>query len=88
MADSCSDRSAGATGVQDARPPDGGNHYRIAGFAENDVGSLEPGKRADFVVLDRPLFEIEPSEIPKTRVLLTVLDGAVVYRAESGASAE
>lgn len=53
-----------------------------AGFAEDRVGSLETGKRADFVMLDRDLFEIEPSEIPKTRVLMTVIDGAVVYRAE------
>jgi len=53
-----------------------------AGFAEHEVGSLETGKRADFVVLDRDLFEIDPSDIPNTRALMTVLDGEVVYRAE------
>jgi len=52
-----------------------------AAFADDDVGSLEVGKHADFVVLDRNLFEIEPSAIPDTRVLLTVVGGRVVHRA-------
>jgi predicted amidohydrolase YtcJ len=51
-----------------------------AGFAEDEVGSLEVGKRADFVVLDRNLFEIEPADIPDTKVLATYLDGQAVYR--------
>lgn len=53
-----------------------------AGFAEEHVGSLEAGKRADFVVLDRNLFEIGPADIPNTKVLATYLDGQEVYRAE------
>ncbi len=53
-----------------------------AGFAEDEVGSLEMGKRADFVVLDRNLFEIDPADIPDTKVLATYLDGEAVYRAE------
>lgn len=52
-----------------------------AGFADDRVGSLEKGKRADFVVLDRNLFEIEAAQIPATRVLNTVVDGRVVHRA-------
>jgi len=52
-----------------------------AAFTENDLGSLAAGKYADFVVLDRPLFEIEPARILDTRVLLTVVGGDVVYRA-------
>lgn len=52
-----------------------------AGFAEDEVGSLEVGKRADFVVLDRNLFEIDPADIPDTKVLATHLDGQAVYRA-------
>jgi len=53
-----------------------------AGFAEAEVGSLAPGKRADFVVLDQNLFEIDSAQIPETKVLSTWLDGEVVYRAE------
>lgn len=49
---------------------------------EDAVGSLEVGKRADVVVLERDLFAIPPEEIGETRVLLTLLDGEVVYEAE------
>lgn len=48
---------------------------------EDEIGSLEVGKRADLVVLDRNLFETDPYEIHETDVTLTVLDGEVVYRA-------
>ena len=48
---------------------------------ENRIGSIEIGKRADFVVLDRNLFEIPVSKISDAEVLLTVFDGDIVYRA-------
>ena len=51
----------------------------FAGRREKSEGSIEAGKLADFIVLDRDLFRIEPSEIGKTRVLLTVVGGKVVY---------
>jgi len=51
--------------------------------ADSYSGSLEVGKRADFVVLDRNLFEIPDDDIADTLVLETVLDGRVVFdRAE------
>jgi len=47
--------------------------------SERDTGSIEVGKYADFAVLDRNLFEIAPEDISETRVLLTVLEGEVVF---------
>ncbi len=51
-----------------------------ANYLENELGSLEVGKRADIIVLERNLFEISPSEIAETKVLLTLVDGKEVYR--------
>ncbi len=52
-----------------------------ANFLENNIGSLEVGKLADFIVLDHNLFEILPAEIASTKVLLTYVDGKEVFRA-------
>ena len=52
-----------------------------AGFMEKMVGSLEEGKRADFVVLDRDYMSIPVAEIPKLVVLETWLDGKQLYAA-------
>lgn len=51
----------------------------FAAFAEDRRGRIAPGMQADFVVLDRNLLEIDPSDIPKTRVLYTVSGGEIVY---------
>jgi predicted amidohydrolase YtcJ len=48
-------------------------------FTENDLGTLEVGKLADFVVLDRDILRIAPREIPATRVLETVVGGRTVF---------
>ncbi len=48
---------------------------------DEETGSLEVGKAADYVVLSDHLFEIEESEIGEVEVLMTVLEGRVVYRA-------
>lgn len=46
---------------------------------ERDAGSVEPGKRADLVVLDRNLFTQPANEIALAEVDLTLVDGSVVY---------
>ena len=51
-----------------------------SGFMENSVGSLESGKRADFIVLDKNIFEVEESAIHSTKVLQTWLDGELVWQ--------
>jgi hypothetical protein len=51
-----------------------------ANFLENETGSLVAGKQADIVILDQNLFDLPPSNIAKTNVLLTVVDGKQVYR--------
>jgi len=52
-----------------------------AAFMENESGSLTAGKYADFVVLDRDIMAVAPEGVLGTHVLLTVLGGKVVYRA-------
>ena len=46
---------------------------------ERDTGSLEVGKAADFIILDRDLFAIPPEDIGETRVLKTFVDGVQVH---------
>jgi hypothetical protein len=53
-----------------------------ATFKENEIGSLEVGKKADFIVLSQNLLEIDPKEIHNTVVLLTYFEGREVYRSE------
>jgi len=50
-----------------------------ASFTENILGSIEPGKRADFIVLSQNIMEVPVEQILKTEVLTTVMDGVVVY---------
>ncbi len=48
-------------------------------FEEDRRGSLEPGKNADFVILDRDIMQVNAREIPSTKVIRTYIDGKVVY---------
>jgi predicted amidohydrolase YtcJ len=43
------------------------------------TGSLEVGKRADLVVLNRDIFSVDPYTIADTTVIATYLDGRLVY---------
>jgi predicted amidohydrolase YtcJ len=51
-----------------------------ATFDDDVRGSLAPGKLADFAVLSKDILTVEPAEILKTRVLLTVMGGKETYR--------
>jgi predicted amidohydrolase YtcJ len=46
---------------------------------ENEMGSIEEGKFADLVVLDRDYFSVSDADMRRTRAALTVVDGKVVY---------
>ena len=48
-------------------------------FEENEKGSLEIGKAADFIIINQDIMEIDAELIPKTKVLKTFLDGEIVY---------
>ena len=48
-------------------------------FLERETGSLEPGKLADLVVLDRDLFDEGAGGVGHARVLLTLVEGDAVY---------
>ena len=60
------------------------NGSAYAEFTDHVKGSITPGKLADLVILTRDIFQIDPAEIEKTRVRLTIVDGRVVYEAEKG----
>lgn len=50
-----------------------------AAFQEKILGSLEVGKKADFIVVDKDYFEVEASEIRDIQVLATYVNGNLVY---------
>ncbi len=51
-----------------------------AAFEESQKGSLEVGKLADFIVIDRDIMTCEPRAILETKVLQTIIGGETVYR--------
>jgi predicted amidohydrolase YtcJ len=50
---------------------------------ERETGSIEPGKLADLIVLDRNLFELPVKEIHQVRVVRTLLEGKTVFEEKS-----
>jgi predicted amidohydrolase YtcJ len=50
-----------------------------AEFGESSKGTLTPGKLADLVVLDRDIHKIDASDLDRAKVVLTVLNGKVVF---------
>lgn len=51
-------------------------------FEEDIKGSIEPGKLADLVVIDRDILTIDPTEIKDIQVLMTMVGGEIVYEGE------
>jgi predicted amidohydrolase YtcJ len=49
-------------------------------FLEKEVGSLEPGKRADIAVWDRDLYAVPTAAIKDMKCVMTLFEGQVVYR--------
>ncbi|MFN7398621.1 MAG: amidohydrolase family protein [Sandaracinobacter sp.] len=47
--------------------------------AEDQLGSIAPGKRADLILLDRDIFRVDPFTIAEGRSLLTLVNGKVVH---------
>jgi predicted amidohydrolase YtcJ len=50
-----------------------------AGFLDKETGSLEKGKRADFIMLSNDLLKVNENDILKTKVLFTYVDGKKVH---------
>lgn len=58
----------------------------LASFEEDERGTIEPGKDADFSVFSADLMAIPEAQIPKQRALMTVIGGEIVF--ESAASGD
>ncbi len=54
-----------------------------ANFLEGTTGSIEVGKMADLIILDKNLFNIPATEISKSKVLLTLFEGKEVFKDNS-----
>ena len=53
----------------------------FAAHQEHTMGSLEPGKWADFVLVDRDIFSVPAQDLWSTKVLQTWVAGRQVYQA-------
>jgi len=51
----------------------------ISNFEENEKGSLEVGKKADFIILDKDIMKISAEKMLKTNVIQTFIDGKLVF---------
>lgn len=54
----------------------------FANFEENEKGSIEVGKFADFTILDKDIMKVDEKELPNTKVVATFINGEMVFEAE------
>ncbi len=54
-----------------------------ANYREDEVGSIKVGKKADLVLLNRNLFDIDVYQIAETEEMMTVFDGEIVFERDS-----
>ncbi|HPE84136.1 MAG TPA: amidohydrolase [Aequorivita sp.] len=54
----------------------------FSNFEENEKGSIEVGKFADFTVLDKDIMKVDEKELPNTKILATFINGEMVYQAK------
>ena len=59
-----------------------------AGFAEDRIGALEPGKYADFILVDRDPTKVDAQALARTEVLQTWVAGKKVYERTTGERGE
>ena len=50
-----------------------------ANFEENEKGSIEPGKLADFIILDKDIMSIDIDQVLETNIVATILNGNIVF---------
>jgi predicted amidohydrolase YtcJ len=60
-----------------------GSAYGVS--REEELGTIEPGKFADIIVIDRNLFGADPSEIMESHVDMTMMDGKIIYERKGDA---
>lgn len=52
----------------------------FSNFEEYEKGSIEPGKLADFILLDKDIMKIDINEVPNVKVIMTVSGGEIVFK--------
>jgi len=55
-------------------------HAAKALYLDKTLGSLEPGKKADMILLDRDIFKVSPEQLAETKVIWTIFNGKKVYQ--------